>query len=288
MPLLPELPRVQNAVELLDAPLSSSDLEESLGDISRLNRYFGGSWVTRSHLVRLLGERRGGPVTVLDVGSGGADIPVRLVRWARRRGIALRVIAVDRERRILDVARQRAAAYPEISFIHADGLRLPVRGGGVDAAISSLTLHHLEPDAAPSLLAEMARVSRRGFVVNDLMRGRVAYVLVWLATRLFAWNRMSRHDGPLSVLRAYTAREIGALAERAGVAPVRITRHLLCLRLAVVGGGRYLGGGPPRPPHAFGVDARVPAPSDSSPQRVRGLSPRSDTRGAKRGPLWAG
>ena len=238
MPLLPELPRVQNAVELLDAPLSSSDLEESLGDISRLNRYFGGSWVTRSHLVRLLRTRRGEPVTVLDVGSGGADIPVQLVCWARRRGVSLRVIAVDRNRQILEVARRRAAAYPEICFVQADGLQLPVMAGGVDAAISSLTLHHLEPDAAPGLLAEMGRASRLGFVVNDLMRSRTAYVLVWLATRLFAWNRMSRHDGPLSVLRAYSAREIGALAERAGVSPVRITRHPLCLRLAVVGGRR--------------------------------------------------
>lgn len=238
MPLLPDMPRVQNAVELLDAPLSLSDLEESLGDISRLNRWFGGSWVTRVHLIRLLGVRRGGSVTVLDVGSGGADTPIRLVRWARRQGLSLRVIAVDRDRQILDVARRRAAAYPEISFVQADGLHLPVRGGGVAAAISSLTLHHLEPDAAPGLLAEMGRVSRLGFVVNDLMRSRVAYVLVWLATRLFAWNRMSRHDGPLSVLRAYSAREIGALAERAGVSPVRITRHPLCLRLAVVGGRR--------------------------------------------------
>jgi ubiquinone/menaquinone biosynthesis C-methylase UbiE len=174
-------------------------------------------------------------VTVLDVGSGGADIPIRLVCWARRRGLALRVIAVDRDRQILEVARRRAAAYPEIFFVQADGLHLPVRGGAVDAAISSLTLHHLEPDAAPGLLAEMGRASRLGFVVNDLIRSRAAYVLVWLATRLFAWNRMSRHDGPLSVLRAYTAREIGALAERAGVSLVRITRHPFCLRLAVVG-----------------------------------------------------
>jgi ubiquinone/menaquinone biosynthesis C-methylase UbiE len=274
MPLLSELPRVQNAVELLDAPLSPSDLEECLGDISRLNHWFGGSWVTRSHLARLLGERPGGPVTVLDVGSGGADIPIRLVRWARRRGLALRVIAVDRERQMLDVARRRAAEYPEIAFVQADGLRLPVRGGGVDAAISSLTLHHLEPDAAPGLLAELGRTSRVGFVVNDLMRGRVAYALVWLATRLFAWNRMSRHDGPLSVLRAYSASEIRSLAERAGVSPVRIVRHPLWLRLAVVGARQYLGGG-------------LRPSSDSSPQRLRGRSARSNVRGAKRGPLWA-
>jgi len=260
--LLSELPRAHNAVEFLDVPVSPSDLEESLSDISRLNRYFGGSWVTRSHLIRLLGRRRGGPVTVLDVGSGGADILVQLVRWARRRGRRFRVIAVDRDRQILEVARRRASAYPEISFVQADGLHLPVRVGGVDAAISSLTLHHLEPDAAPHLLAEMARISRVGFVVNDLMRSRVAYALVWLATRLFAWSHMSRHDGPLSVLRAYTSGEIRALARQAGVGRVRIIRHPFCVRLAVVG---YLGGG-------------LRPPSDTSPLGLRGQSPRSGDR----------
>lgn len=238
MPLLRELPRAHNAVELLDGPAPFSELEASFSDISRLNRYFGGSWVTRSHLVRLLGKRRGEAITVLDVGSGGADIPIHLVRWARRSGRRLRVIALDRNRQILEVARRRAAAYPEISFVQADGLRLPVRAGGVDAAISSLTLHHLEPEAAPSLLAEMARISRLGFVVNDLMRSRLAYALIWLTTRLFAWNRMSRHDGPLSVLRAYTAGEIVALAGRAGISRIQIIRHPLLLRLAVVGGRR--------------------------------------------------
>ncbi len=174
-------------------------------------------------------------MTVLDVGSGGADIPVRLARWARRRGRRLRLIAVDRDRQILEVARRRAAAYPEISLVQADGLHLPLRAGGVDAAISSLTLHHLEPAVAPQLLREMARVARIGFVVNDLIRSRVAYALVWLATRLFAWHRMSRHDGPLSVLRAYTPEEIGSLAARAGLSGIRVVRHPLRVRLAVVG-----------------------------------------------------
>src|SRR3989304_4218704 len=98
MPLLPDLPRIQNAVELLDGPASLSELEANFRDISRLNRYFGGPGVTPSHLVRLLGERRAGSVTVLDVGSGGADIPVRLVRWARGRGAALRRRARGRGR----------------------------------------------------------------------------------------------------------------------------------------------------------------------------------------------
>ncbi len=41
----------------------------------------------------------------------------------------------------------------------------------------------------------------------------------------------------------------------------------------------FLGEGPPRPPHASGVDARVPAPSEASPRGLRGRSPRSGRLG---------
>jgi SAM-dependent methyltransferase len=234
VPFRRALPRADGALELLDLPVPASDLEASLADIARLNRYFGGARVTCRHLARLLGDEVG-PVTVLDVGSGGADIPVRLARRARRRGRRLRVIALDRSRETLEVARRRARGYPEIFFVQADGLNLPVRTGAVDAAICSLTLHHFEPALAPRLLAQLAGASRRGFVVNDLVRSRVAYAFVWLATRFFARSPISRHDGPLSVRRSYTPDEVRALAREAGIVRVSVVRHRLALRLAVVG-----------------------------------------------------
>lgn len=234
VPLFRARARADNVAELLDGTPSARDVEANLRDLAVLNR-FGGVRVTRSHVTRLLGPRAAGPVTVLDVGSGGADIPLQLVRRARRRGQRLRIVAVDKNRQILDVGRRSVSGYPEISFLQADGLNLPVKTGSVDVVISSLTLHHLEPPAAPRLLAEMAAAARIGFVVSDLIRGRLAYALVWIATRLFGRSHVTRHDGPLSVLRAYSPAELRALARTAGVRRIRIVRHPFCLRLAVVG-----------------------------------------------------
>jgi 2-polyprenyl-3-methyl-5-hydroxy-6-metoxy-1,4-benzoquinol methylase len=234
--LLPPLSRVHGAVERLEGPARAPEIEANLADLARLNRCFGAARLVRRHLCRLLGERRA--ATVVDVGSGGADIPVALVNWARRRGLRLLVIAVDRDRRVLEVARRRARGHPEIVFLQADGLALPLKPEGVDATVSSLTLHHVEPEEAPRLLAEMARVSRLGWVVSDLARGRLAYALVWLATRLLARSPISRHDGPLSVLRAYRAEEVRALARRAGLRALTIVSHPLRPRLAVLGRAR--------------------------------------------------
>ena len=59
----------------------------------------------------------------------------------------------------------------------------------------TLTLHHLEPDAAVGALAEMRRTSRLGVIVNDLLRSRLSFWLVWLATRLLAHHPYARDDG---------------------------------------------------------------------------------------------
>ncbi len=230
------LPRAVDARELLDAPAPFVELEENLRDIARLNRLFGGTWLIRAQVARLL-ERvpAAQPVTILDVGTGGADLPIALVRWARRRGRPIRILALDRSSQILTVARKLVAPHPEIVLLAGDGLSLPVKAQAVDLALVSLTLHHLEPAEASELLAELHRTTRLGFIVNDLVRSRLAYCLVWLATRLFTKSRMSRHDGPLSVLRAYTPAEIGELARRADLAGVRVARYPWLCRIAVVG-----------------------------------------------------
>jgi hypothetical protein len=71
-------------------------------------------------------------------------------------------------------------------------------------------------------------------VVNDLLRAWWSWTLVWLATRLLARHRFSRHDGPLSVRRAYAPRELRALADKAGLTTLRILPRRMRARVLVV------------------------------------------------------
>ncbi len=226
MYFFPPLPRAEDAVEMLDQPAPFADLSQSLADVARLNGLFGGRHITLTHVKRLIADAPcDRAITVLDVGTGGADIPIALARWARRAGRRIRILALDRDAATLAVAGRATARYPEIVFLQGDALALPVRPCSVDVVISALTLHHLEPAAAARYLAEIDTAARTGFVVNDLMRSRAAYAIVWLATRALTRNRMSRHDGPLSVLRAYTPHEVRALCEKAGLFDVRVLRY---------------------------------------------------------------
>jgi ubiquinone/menaquinone biosynthesis C-methylase UbiE len=220
---------------MMDRPASFGELAGALRAITQLNRFFGGRRLTLRHVRRLLAALPADRlVTVLDVGAGAADIPVALARWARRRGRRIRVLALDRDSATLTYARGYAAAYPEITLVQGDALALPVPPGLVDVVISAMTLHHLQPEEAVRYLAEIDTVSRLGWVVNDLVRGRVAHRLVWAATRLFSRNAMARHDGPMSILRSYTPSELASLCEKAGLFDVIVSHHPLLFRQCAV------------------------------------------------------
>ncbi len=218
--------------ELLDASTHDlAALADNLGDLRALDRYLGGTALTWRALWPLLRTQPPGvPATLLDVATGGGDGPRILAARARRHGYALRPFASDRLADVLRLARAAGARFP---LLQHDALAIPLADAAVDFVTCSLALHHFEPPAAIALLRELCRVARRGVIVNDLRRGRLAYA----GARLLAagpWHAMARHDGPLSVLRAYTLEEARALVEQAGIVGARVLARPLFRMLIVV------------------------------------------------------
>ena len=215
------------APELLDLNVGTlADAGESLADLRRINRWLGGTAVIMRHLTpRLrraaLGTRR--PLVVADIGTGSADIPVALVRWARRSGMAVRVLAVDLNQRHLALAGPDLADYPEIQLVAAEGGNLPL-ADGVDYVVASLFLHHFPPDRVRSLLRTWYALAQRGVIANDLIRARLPYAGYFVLQPFIARSYLTRYDAPLSIRRAYTLAEMRRLAEEAEV-PARLYWH---------------------------------------------------------------
>jgi SAM-dependent methyltransferase len=220
--------RAVGAREHLDGPLPAAVRRATLDDIDFLNAWFGGYALTLARIRRVASRLpRDRRLLVVDVGGGHGDFAVHVVRWARRRRRSVRVLVVDTDAATLATARRRTADYPEIQLVRADATALPLHG--VDVAVASLTLHHLDRQAAVDCLAQMAAAAGLG-LVNDLLRTRTSLALVWVATRVLRLHPVSRHDGPLSVRRAYSPEELTALADRAGVR-ARICRYPWLARL---------------------------------------------------------
>jgi SAM-dependent methyltransferase len=228
-------PRHRDAVELLDgARLDGRALAGNLRDLRRANRCLGGLAVLRRHLWRAIAALPAeAPVRVLDVGTGAADVPLALAAWARRQGRQARVVGLDHHTQVVEYAAQQARGESAVRLVRGDARALPFPDAAFDYAVCALTLHHLAPDDAVTALAALARVARRGIVVTDLERGWPAYAATWLWSHACTANPLTRHDGPLSVLRAYTAAELRALAAAAGLPAARVCREPF-FRLALV------------------------------------------------------
>ncbi|HVG00873.1 MAG TPA: methyltransferase domain-containing protein [Chloroflexia bacterium] len=233
-------PPYQNVTELLDSlsGVDSHDLQTTLRDIRRANIFGLGTWVVRHHLEKLLGARgRTGKLSVLDVATGSGDIPEELFRWARRRGIELSAVLTDISPEILEVARERinqAGFGGSTSFVVCDAGKLPFADASFDVVVCSLAFHHLTLAQGKTALREMARLARVGFIVNDVYRSQGAWYMAWVLVHLTTTNRLTRHDGPASVLRAFTPRELRRMAAEVGV-PVSVHTHPFW-RVALVGG----------------------------------------------------
>lgn len=225
------------AQEHLDGPLDDlATVVGNLRDLRRLNRLFGGVALSRWGVNRLLDGAPGAP-TILDVGTGGADIAVALLADARWRGRRVEVTGVDSRAEILAaarLARPRLDQVPGLRLALVDASRLPYPNETFDVGHASLVVHHLERDDAVRFLAELGRVSRLGVVVNDLHRSEAALAGAFLAAQVLTRNPFTRHDAPLSVRRAYTSAEMRDLLIEAGLAPIAERRGFIGHRYAIV------------------------------------------------------
>ena len=189
-------PRRLNQPELLDehdAP--REDVDRSLRDLRRINRFLGGRSIYR----RLL-QRAGNVSSIVDVGAGSGD----------------NLAAVQARLRIaVDFKIEHVAAAP-MHRIVADAARLPFRAESVDVVTSAHFFHHFSELENVNILTESLRAARRAVIVNDTRRHYAPLLFVRLLGALRLVGRITRFDAPASVLRAYTTDEAAAVARRIG------------------------------------------------------------------------
>jgi ubiquinone/menaquinone biosynthesis C-methylase UbiE len=220
---------------MMDRPGADPEvLEDDLRNLRIINRHFGGLRALRKAVLPMA-ERvnTDEKITILDLATGSGDQPVALVRAFRQIGGRLHITAVDRNEVMLATARKHAAGMKEITFERHDIMNLPYDNGSFDIVTCSLAIHHFSRENGVKLLREMNRISKIGFVVNDLSRGHIAALTAWIYTRLTTTNPMTRYDSVISVLRAFTKDELIAMVGEAGVGPTRIYTAPLFRLLAV-------------------------------------------------------
>ncbi len=192
--------------ELMDAPgLPPEEVGDAYATLRRVNRQLGNNRSMDLEIRRCLMEIKVEPtdrLTILDVGSGSGDIPLRL-RDRFSSQVQVNALALDR-----DPTANQLSSKNDLPTIRGDALRLPFADRSVELVTAVKFAHHFEGPGLHRLLSEMARVAALRVILLDIRRHWFAYLgfIVW--SRVFTRNRLVRYDGPLSVLRGFTPKEL--------------------------------------------------------------------------------
>lgn len=217
-------PRTEETEWLDQGRGSEADVAANLEEMSRLNSWLGGLSALTRHLYPRL-RAAGGPCLVLDLGTGSAKVPLAIARWAHAHQRMVTVTGIDWAERNLAVALRHTRGCEPVRLVRADAQRLPLADRSADFVISSLFLHHFAPGPAAELLRAAYAVTRRALIMTDLVRGVLPQMAFQLVRPALARHPLTRHDGSLSIRRAYTPAELRGLAVAAGLPGARVYAH---------------------------------------------------------------
>lgn len=193
--------------EWMDEPCSHFDLRACLHDLAQVNRITFAYRPTLQWLEEVVPRSRGRTLHILDVGCGGGDMLRRIEDWAVRRQIGVRLTGIDLNPQAIRVAREFTPIDSRIRWIVGDMDSIDPACDPIDCVISSLFTHHLTDDDILRFLVWMERVANHGWFINDLYRSRISYFGFRAMATAAHWHRFVRHDGPVSIRRAFLPSE---------------------------------------------------------------------------------
>lgn len=210
--------------ELLDTDAGTpAEVADSLADLRSFNRYFGGISTMTSMLRKVAARSGKKEISFLDVAGASGDVAQAARQILATEGVTLQPILLD-----------RAASHlgPGVAAVSGDAFQLPFADSSIDCVGCSLFAHHLEPEQITQFAEEALRVAKCAVLINDIRRNPMHLALVYVAVPFFR-SRLTRHDAPASIRRAYTLDEMNTFLKTTGAAKVEISSHYL-FRIAAI------------------------------------------------------
>jgi 2-polyprenyl-3-methyl-5-hydroxy-6-metoxy-1,4-benzoquinol methylase len=219
--------------ELMDADdLPIERYRAVLHDLARVNIATRAAAPT---LHWLDGVAAAGPISIVDVGFGQGDMLRAIARWAQRREQRVSLHGVDINPRSAPIATAMTNVSLGIHYHTGDAATIVASmDRAPDVIISSLVAHHMTDPELAQFIQWMEQTAQRGWFINDLHRHPLAWRGYQVLAALMRVDPIVRHDGALSVRRAFVRSDWERLLVDAAVPAHAVTiRWSLPFRWAI-------------------------------------------------------
>lgn len=206
--------------ELLDGDhIPLADIKRNMEELNAINTFLGGHAITVKGFASLIGNR--GKISVCEIGCGGGDNLVAIVKWCHKNKIEVNCIGIDLKEECIAVGREQKCLQGITQWIVSDYAQVTF-STPPDIIFSSLFCHHFTDKELILQLQWMEANCRAGFFINDLHRHWLAFHSIRLLTNFFSSSYLVKNDAPLSVARGFLKKEWMALCEQASIKHVII------------------------------------------------------------------
>lgn len=205
-----------NLPELMDLGpdyYSAEEYRDCLIQLNRIGRFLGGDKATDQAFRRL----KQPPSSILDVGCGGGLGTIKLARLYPD----AHVVGIDISHAAISFANemQEKSKLTNIEFIVPNTKELSFPAGHFDVVTSTLVCHHLSDEELVVFLKKACSIAKQAVILNDLHRHTLALGGFKLLSSLFFNNRLIKHDGLLSIKKAFKHRDWAGYLQKADLNP---------------------------------------------------------------------
>ncbi|KEY19283.1 methyltransferase domain-containing protein [Kaistella antarctica] len=187
-----------------DFSMDNDGLVTALDDIARINQLLGGNAVTLDGIKKLIENIPSNEtITIMDFGCGGGDMLRMLSKYGTQNNLKFNLIGIDANEATIRHAEKCSTEFDNFTYLAEDIFLYDFSKYSIDIALITLTLHHFKDDEILKILRTILSLVKKGIVVNDLQRSKLAYRLFQAIIFVFRLEKMTANDGLISILRGF-------------------------------------------------------------------------------------
>ncbi len=210
-----------SAKELLDDfNLTGPQLKQNLQNLANVNEYFGGYALVLNALKKIdLSKIEKNPVSIklTDLGCGNGDMLRKLAYRLSKKNWRWQLTGVDANKTSIELAKTLSKNSPisiqyQISDIFSEDFKKQTH----DIVLLCSICHHFSDSELIALLTQL-QMQTQIIIISDWHRHWLPFSAIKILNIFWKCSYLEKHDGPLSIRKAFVRKELIEILVRAKI-----------------------------------------------------------------------